>query len=142
MYYKNAKNAELQGLRFSISLSQMRNELGSKGTNYFLNSKQKAENIFCRIFILLSFNNLLLYVFPKILNVFAVENQIPCSEKGRISKYDFTFSDLMYNRKNWRNLNKDKTITRQEAEIEVDTIQQEAYLTTDNKHKSLARGFF
>jgi hypothetical protein len=66
-------------------------------------------------------------IFPKILNVFAVENQIPGSERGRISKYDFTFSDLMYNRKNWRDLNKDKTITRQEAEMEVDTIQQEAY---------------
>ncbi|MDR3272413.1 MAG: hypothetical protein LBT29_02870 [Flavobacteriaceae bacterium] len=68
-------------------------------------------------------------IFPKILNVFAVENQLPGSEKGRISKYVFTFSDLMYNRKNWRDLNKDKTITRQEAEMEVDTVQQEAYST-------------
>jgi hypothetical protein len=67
-------------------------------------------------------------IFPKILNVFAAENYIPGSEKGRISKYNFTFSDLMYNRKNWRDLNKDKTITRQEAEMEtVDTAQQEAY---------------
>jgi len=67
-------------------------------------------------------------IFPKILNVFAVENQLHGSEKGRISKYIFTFSDLMYNRKNWRDLNKDKTITRQEAEMEiVDTVQQEAY---------------
>ena len=67
-------------------------------------------------------------IFPKILNIFAVENQLPGSEKGYMSKYIFTFSDLMYNRKNWRDLNKDKTITRQEAEMEaVDTIQQEAY---------------
>lgn len=67
-------------------------------------------------------------IFPKILNVFAVENQIPGSVKGRISKYDFTFSDMMYNRKNWRDLNKDKSITRQEAEMEVvDAVQQEAY---------------
>jgi len=67
-------------------------------------------------------------IFPKILNIFAVENQLPGSEKGRVSKYDFTFSDLMYNRKNWRDLNKDKTITRQEAETEtVDAMQQEAY---------------
>ncbi len=67
-------------------------------------------------------------IFPKILNIFAIENQLPGSEKGRISKYDFTFSDLMYNRKNWRDLNKDKTITRQEAEMEtIDAVQQEAY---------------
>jgi hypothetical protein len=67
-------------------------------------------------------------IFPKILNIFAVENQLPGSKKGRISKYVFTFSDLMYNRKNWRDLNKDKTITRQEAEMEIiDTVQQEAY---------------
>ena len=67
-------------------------------------------------------------IFPKILNVFAVENQLQGSERGYISKYVFTFSDLMYNRKNWRDLNKDKTITRQEAEMEaVDFAQQEAY---------------
>ena len=67
-------------------------------------------------------------IFPKILNVFAVENQLQGSEKGHISKFVFTFSDLMYNRKNWRDLNKDKSITRQEAELqEIDLEQQEAY---------------
>lgn len=67
-------------------------------------------------------------IFPKILNIFAVGNQINGSERGYMSKYVFTFSDLMYNRKNWRDLNKDKTITRQEAEMEVvDAVQQEAY---------------
>lgn len=67
-------------------------------------------------------------IFPKILNVFAVENQIPGSERGTISKYVYTFSDLMYNRKNWRDLNKDKSITRQEAvEDSEDVKQQEAY---------------
>jgi hypothetical protein len=67
-------------------------------------------------------------IFPKILNVFAVENQLQGSEKGHISKFVFTFSDLMYNRKNWRDLNKDKSITRQEAELQdVDLDQQEAY---------------
>ncbi len=67
-------------------------------------------------------------IFPKILNILAVENQLQGSERGYISKYVFTFSDLMYNRKNWRDLNKEKTITRQEAEMEViDIEQQEAY---------------
>ncbi len=69
-------------------------------------------------------------IFPKILNVFAVENQLKGSEKGRVSKYVFTFSDLMYNRKNWRDLNKEKSITRQEAELnEQETVQQDAYNT-------------
>lgn len=67
-------------------------------------------------------------IFPKILNVLAVDNQIPGSERGHISEYVYTFSDLMYNRKNWRDLNKEKTMTRQEAiEDEADTQQQEAY---------------
>lgn len=34
----------------------------------------------------------------------------------------------MYNRKNWRDLNKDKTITRQQAQaVTIDVAQQEAY---------------
>lgn len=67
-------------------------------------------------------------IFPKILNVFAVEHQIPGSERGHISSYVYTFADLMYNRKNWRDLNKEKTITRQEAVADdSDNQQQEAY---------------
>ena len=66
-------------------------------------------------------------IFSKILNVCAVENQINGTEKGHMSKYIFTFSDLMYNRKNWRDLNKDKSITRQEAQEQQDVKQQEAY---------------
>lgn len=56
-------------------------------------------------------------IFPKILNVFAVENQLKGSEKGRVSKYVFTFSDLMYNRKNWRDLNKEKSITDRKSVV-------------------------
>lgn len=67
-------------------------------------------------------------IFPKILNVFAVENNIQGTERGHISDYPYTFSDLMYNRKNWRDLDKDKGKTRQEAAVENDdTDQQEAY---------------
>ncbi len=66
-------------------------------------------------------------MFPKILNIYAVENGLNGSEKGHMSKYAFTFSDLMYNRKNWRDLNKDKSTTRQEALQQHDIEQQEAY---------------
>lgn len=69
-------------------------------------------------------------IFPKIINVFAAEHHIPGAEKGRMSKFAFTFSDLMYNRKNWRDLNKEKTQTRQEAVMnQADIEQQEAYNT-------------
>lgn len=67
-------------------------------------------------------------IFPKILNIIAVEYQIPGSERGRMSKNITSFSDLMYNRKNWRDLNKEKSISRQEAvEDTSDLDQQEAY---------------
>lgn len=66
-------------------------------------------------------------IFPKILNIFAVENNICGSEKGTISKYPFTFSELMYNRKNWRDIDKDKSITRQEAAGEAINTQQEDF---------------
>ena len=45
MWYKKAKNAELQGLRFSISFSQMRNELDRKGTTYFKYSNKKSKKM-------------------------------------------------------------------------------------------------
>lgn len=66
-------------------------------------------------------------IFPKILNIFAVDNGICGSERGTISKFPFTFSDLMYNRKNWRDINKDKSITRQEAAEDAIETQQEAF---------------
>ena len=66
-------------------------------------------------------------IFPKILNVFAVENNVLGSERGSLSRYPFVFADLMYNRKNWRDLNKDKSMSRQEAVEESVTTQQESY---------------
>ena len=66
-------------------------------------------------------------IFPKILNVIAVEHNVQGTERGHISQYAFSFSDLMYNRKNWRDLDKDKAISRQEArEMEIEE-QQEAF---------------
>lgn len=54
-------------------------------------------------------------IFPKLLNVYACENNLPGSVKGRMSENEFYYTDLMYNRKNWRDMSKDKTISRQEA---------------------------
>ena len=50
-------------------------------------------------------------MFHKVLNIYAVENHIP----GSRGKYPASYSDLMYNRKNWRDTDKDKSVTRQQA---------------------------
>ncbi len=56
-------------------------------------------------------------IFPKIINPYAVKHGIPGSEKGRITHYPFTFSDLMYNRINFRDIKKAKGVSRQEAAV-------------------------
>lgn len=63
-------------------------------------------------------------MFHKVLNVLAAEHNVP----GSSGKEPRMFSDLMYNKKNWRDLNKEKSMTRQEAEAtkHIDE-QQEAY---------------
>lgn len=78
-------------------------------------------------------------IFPKILNLVAVEYQIPGSERGNISKNIISFSDLMYNRKNWRDMNKEKSISRKEAMSDtVDSARQEAY-NAYYVHKAIAQ---
>lgn len=66
-------------------------------------------------------------IFTKLLNVYAAENDIRGTEKGRLSKDIISFSDLMYNRKNWRDLDKAKAQTRQEAITIEEAKQQEEY---------------
>lgn len=65
-------------------------------------------------------------MFHKVLNVLAAEHNVPGSSGNQAR----LFSDLMYNKKNWRDLNKEKSVTRKEAE-ENNRIdeQQEAYNT-------------
>lgn len=60
-------------------------------------------------------------MFHKVLNVYAVENNIP----GSSGKFSMTYSEIMYNRKNWRDLRKDKSITRQESlDCKIDEKQE------------------
>lgn len=77
-------------------------------------------------------------IFPKILNVLAVEHQINGSERGHMSEYAFAFPDLMYNRKNWRDLDKEKTITRQEAVSDDDDAQQQEEYSAYLVQKAIA----
>ncbi len=55
-------------------------------------------------------------IFPKVLNPLAVYYMINGSEDGKMTENRFTYSDLMYNRSNFRDLGKDKAVTRQESE--------------------------
>ena len=69
-------------------------------------------------------------IFPKILNVFACQNNIQGTVKGRLSANQFYYTDLMYNRPNWRDVGKNKNVSRNEAVEEHETLmmaQNEAY---------------
>lgn len=69
-------------------------------------------------------------IFPKILNVYACENNIQGTIKGRLSKRQIYYTDLMYNRPNWRDVDKNKGISRTEAIAEHENLmfeQNEAY---------------
>lgn len=92
-------------------------------------------------------------IFPKILNPYAVDKMINGSEDGRMTENRFAYSDLMYNRGNFRDLGKNKALTRNEAEeIIVDKPEFSAYRlqkakgvikrnhSTSEVHDSLAVG--
>ncbi len=66
-------------------------------------------------------------IFTKVINIYAAEQGIRGTEKGFLSKDIITFSDLMYNRKNWRDVDKAKAVTRQEAASAEERAQQEVY---------------
>lgn len=59
-------------------------------------------------------------MFHKVVNVIAAEHHLPGSN-GKLTYY----SDLMYNKKNWRDMDKDKTITRQEVLNQENDEKQE-----------------
>ena len=53
-------------------------------------------------------------IFPKVVNIFAAEYRIPGTIHGQMSKYPFMASDLIYNKINFRDKLKSKSISRQE----------------------------
>lgn len=55
-------------------------------------------------------------IFPKVLNILASEYRIPGSVSGKMSKFPFMTSDLIYNRVNFRDKNKSKSVSRQEQQ--------------------------
>lgn len=71
-------------------------------------------------------------MFHKVFNVYAVEHHL-CGSNGKIIYY----SDLMYNKKNWRDMDKDKTITRQEA-MTPEKIEKQEIINTYYVQKAIA----
>ena len=73
-------------------------------------------------------------MFHKVLNVLAAEHNVP----GSSGKEARMFSDLMYNKKNWRDLNKEKSVTRQEAEENKHIDEQQEAYNSYYVHKAIA----
>lgn len=91
------------------------------------NPKAAKEEIYERYFRLINGNTPshsrkdIRRMFHKVFNVYAAEHLLHGSN-GKITYY----SDLMYNKKNWRDMDKDKTVTRQEAMTPEKIKKQEA----------------
>lgn len=68
-------------------------------------------------------------IYPKIFNIYACENNLQGSIAGKLSKNQFYYTDLMYNRRNWRDVKKDKTVSRKEENTlnEQSIAQDTAY---------------
>ncbi len=71
-------------------------------------------------------------MFHKVFNVYAAEHHLHGSN-GKIAYY----SDLMYNKKNWRDMDKDKTITRQEA-MSPEKIEKQEVINAYYVQKAIA----
>lgn len=71
-------------------------------------------------------------IFTKVLNIFSFKHNIKGTIAGRLSEHPIYYSDLMYNRINWRDVNKDKAITRQEAELH-------GHIQTFNENEAMYR---
>ena len=71
-------------------------------------------------------------MFHKVFNVYAAEHHLRGSN-GKIAYY----SDLIYNKKNWRDMDKDKTITRQEA-MTPDKIEKQEAINSYYVQKAIA----
>lgn len=56
-------------------------------------------------------------IFTKVLNIFSAENNTRGTIKGHLSDRNIYYQDLMYNRTNFRDIEKEKRISRTEAKI-------------------------
>ncbi len=77
-------------------------------------------------------------IFPKVLNPYSAFYQIPGTEKGRMTHGRFIYPDLMYNRENFRDIGKDKTLSRQEI-IKETAEQSEVIVYRVQKAKNIIK---
>jgi len=77
-------------------------------------------------------------IFPKVLNPYSAFYQIPGTEKGRMTHGRFIYPDLMYNRENFRDIGKDKTLSRQEV-LKENTEQSEVSVYRVQKAKNIIK---
>jgi len=73
-------------------------------------------------------------IFTKVLNQLAFHYKKAWTVWGYFSKYQITYNELMYNRKNWRDMNKNKDITRIEFEEYQKTLFQENAVSVFGKY--------
>ena len=62
-------------------------------------------------------------IFPKVLNPYSAFYQMPGTKSGKMTFERFTYSDLMYNRRNFRDIGKEKSLTRKEALSENSSME-------------------
>jgi len=81
-------------------------------------------------------------IFTKIINPLAFKRKKHGTKSGHFSKDIITRDELMYNRKNWRDINKKKGETREEYDLRVNNQKdkEEAYVKyTLNKAKNIIK---
>ena len=61
-------------------------------------------------------------IFTKIINPLAYKEKKFGTRRGRISQTVISLDELYYNRPNWRDINKDKSLTREEAKALFDDV--------------------
>lgn len=79
-------------------------------------------------------------IFTKVINPIAVHYRIQGGEKGNLSDTPITYSQLMYNKINFRDVDKDKNIPRKDCESRIQTSKKyQEYL--EKKAMSAVREF-
>jgi hypothetical protein len=79
-------------------------------------------------------------IFPKVLNPYSAFYKIPGTEKGHMTPGRFIYPDLMYNRENFRDIGKDKTLSRREVSREI-AEQPEVAIYRVQKAKNIIRRY-
>lgn len=77
-------------------------------------------------------------IFTKVINPLACQRQALGTIKGRLSKRLITYSELLYNRENFRDVGKDKNLTREEYDALLKSAP--SFDSEIKKAKNMVRG--